>query len=296
MANVQGKVPIARYEADPAGAEADVRMQAALELYENFRRATKRFRPELVAIVGPADEMWKSDEIALKLVEGGRLLLCIAVEGAVEKDALLKIEAADTVFFVNVNPLGAVEKHLLHYARNLHKDLEFLNDPGPLDEPEIDLKEVMHHADSRGSDALPISTESDEMPEVPPFGQTPGQKAAEEIRAVCNNLTKEEGELAAAHAMALIDGKVPASIYVGVVVAPKKDRFWLRSGCSSYNVAVCMSVEPFVLISEEGDMMWTDTVKIKDFEPVAFASKGVMDVCCKRYFSEYPDRKTGSAG
>lgn len=31
----------------------------------------------------------------------------------------------------------------------------------------------------------------------------------------------------------------------------------LVSGCGMYTHAICVSVEPFVLVSEEGDMMWS---------------------------------------
>jgi len=40
----------------------------------------------------------------------------------------------------------------------------------------------------------------------------------------------------------------------------------LRSGCSVYDKAVVASVDPFVLISEEGDMLWRATIEMKDFE------------------------------
>lgn len=32
---------------------------------------------------------------------------------------------------------------------------------------------------------------------------------------------------------------------------------WLRSGCEHYTHAILVSVEPFVMVSEEGDMMWS---------------------------------------
>ena len=39
----------------------------------------------------------------------------------------------------------------------------------------------------------------------------------------------------------------------------------LRSGSSGYDCAVVASLNPFILISEEGDMMWTATVKKENF-------------------------------
>lgn len=32
---------------------------------------------------------------------------------------------------------------------------------------------------------------------------------------------------------------------------------WLRSGCEHYTHAILVSVEPFVMVSQEGDMMWS---------------------------------------
>jgi hypothetical protein len=40
----------------------------------------------------------------------------------------------------------------------------------------------------------------------------------------------------------------------------------LRSGCEAYEDAVVVSIDPFVLVSEEGDMRWEGTVKREDFE------------------------------
>ena len=47
----------------------------------------------------------------------------------------------------------------------------------------------------------------------------------------------------------------------------------LRSGCSFYDKAVVASVEPFVLISEEGDMKWSATVEKENFEVIGVANR-----------------------
>jgi len=44
----------------------------------------------------------------------------------------------------------------------------------------------------------------------------------------------------------------------------------LRSGAEYYPAAVVAQVDPFILISEEGDMMWTK-VNAHDFEPCGVA-------------------------
>lgn len=42
-----------------------------------------------------------------------------------------------------------------------------------------------------------------------------------------------------------------------VVVAADDERFPLRSACEYYSHAIVASVDPFVLVSEHGDMMWS---------------------------------------
>jgi len=39
----------------------------------------------------------------------------------------------------------------------------------------------------------------------------------------------------------------------------------LVSGCGRYDLAIVASLDPFVLISEEGDMKWSATVEKKNF-------------------------------
>lgn len=57
---------------------------------------------------------------------------------------------------------------------------------------------------------------------------------------------------------------------IGSLVAPSKGDP-LTSGCSVYAAAVVISVQPFVLISEEGDMRWTQRHR-DDFKVVGTAS------------------------
>ncbi len=52
---------------------------------------------------------------------------------------------------------------------------------------------------------------------------------------------------------------------VGDVMVSRPGRDPLVSGCEFYTHAICVSLDPFVLVSQEGDMMWTcrgiDTVE-----------------------------------
>ena len=60
----------------------------------------------------------------------------------------------------------------------------------------------------------------------------------------------------------------------------------LRSGCSYYTHAIVASVDPFVLISEQGDMMWRSTVEPDDFIFLCKAHSDVMKIVDKRLADE----------
>jgi hypothetical protein len=75
-------------------------------------------------------------------------------------------------------------------------------------------------------------------------------------------------------------------IAVGDLVNYRSKRGCLCSGCGAYDKAVVVSLDPFVLISEEGDMMWRATVKIGDFETVGKASREALLNVTKRLINE----------
>jgi hypothetical protein len=43
---------------------------------------------------------------------------------------------------------------------------------------------------------------------------------------------------------------------IGDVVISNRIEYPLTSGCSYYTHAICVSVDPFLLVSELGDMVW----------------------------------------
>ncbi len=53
---------------------------------------------------------------------------------------------------------------------------------------------------------------------------------------------------------------------VGDLVKPIDHRYTLASGCSRYPHAFVVSINPFQLMSEEGDMYWRCTVEAKGYE------------------------------
>lgn len=63
----------------------------------------------------------------------------------------------------------------------------------------------------------------------------------------------------------------------GLLVA-RKDAHYLRSGAQSYSRAVVASVDPFILISEEGDMLWCSTVQREDFSAIGTADEATMEI------------------
>jgi hypothetical protein len=61
----------------------------------------------------------------------------------------------------------------------------------------------------------------------------------------------------------------------------------LCCGSGTYPHAVVVSLKPFRLISEYGDMMWTATVDINDFVKVGEASREALIACIDRFNREY---------
>jgi hypothetical protein len=67
---------------------------------------------------------------------------------------------------------------------------------------------------------------------------------------------------------------------LGDVVEPI-DGFTLRSGCSSYELAIVVSVSPFVLVSKYADMKWS-AIKPEEFVRIGVAHHDVLRKCMKR--------------
>ena len=77
---------------------------------------------------------------------------------------------------------------------------------------------------------------------------------------------------------------------IGDVVRPIPPML-LRCGCGSYDDAVVVSVDPFVLVSREGDMRWSATVAPHQFKTVATADADVQKVAMARWERDQRDPK-----
>ncbi len=69
---------------------------------------------------------------------------------------------------------------------------------------------------------------------------------------------------------------------VGDIVAPVSPSYALRSGASSYEYAYVVSMSPFVLASESGDMRWQRTVKPEFFHVIGSATSFEMENAMRR--------------
>ena len=70
---------------------------------------------------------------------------------------------------------------------------------------------------------------------------------------------------------------------VGNIIKPTKESgFTLRSGACYYDKAVVISLEPFIITSEESDMKWEATIKKEYFEVVGEADKATLEHCKRR--------------
>lgn len=72
------------------------------------------------------------------------------------------------------------------------------------------------------------------------------------------------------------------TINIGDVVIPYSLHTKLRSGCSEYTHAICVSVEPFVLVSKRADMMWQSTMDAGDFISLCQAHPDITKKCMER--------------
>jgi len=80
------------------------------------------------------------------------------------------------------------------------------------------------------------------------------------------------------------------SVKVGDVVVPIKGAV-LACGSGRYTHAICMGVTPFVLVSEEGDMVWTATVEPQYFQALCQAHPDIVEVCRKRLENDSNQRR-----
>ena len=79
-----------------------------------------------------------------------------------------------------------------------------------------------------------------------------------------------------------------ASFAVGDVIVAKEGptTSWLCSGCSCYEFAICCSVDPFVLVSEEGDMLWARLTP-QNFRSIGRAPANQRAAAFRRYAQDY---------
>jgi hypothetical protein len=74
---------------------------------------------------------------------------------------------------------------------------------------------------------------------------------------------------------------------IGDVVVPKESYTLLHSGSGNvYECAIVASVSPFVLVSVDGDMLWSDTVFPHEVRPLCQASKPIVRCAVARWERE----------
>ncbi len=74
---------------------------------------------------------------------------------------------------------------------------------------------------------------------------------------------------------------------VGDVVVHRRERNGLHCGSGIYTHAIVASMEPFVLVSEEGDMKWTCTIEPDDVVALCQAHPKIVEVAIKRFKANY---------
>lgn len=82
------------------------------------------------------------------------------------------------------------------------------------------------------------------------------------------------------------DGPPPTAFSVGSYVTYKPGRGVLHCGSGTYARAVVASMDPFVLVSKSGDMLWRSTVKAEDFAWEGEAERFVLLAVLDRFKRE----------
>lgn len=77
---------------------------------------------------------------------------------------------------------------------------------------------------------------------------------------------------------------------VGDIVTPCSKTV-LACGSGSYPCAIVVSVEPFILVSEEADMLWSKTVELENFIVRGQADEVMLKRCMDRLYRDYPNHK-----
>ncbi len=70
-------------------------------------------------------------------------------------------------------------------------------------------------------------------------------------------------------------------IEVGSIVEPMSNEYTLASGCSRYDNAIVVQLDPFVLVSEGTDMRW-GRCEAKNYSVIGTASDDVLKACMER--------------
>lgn len=65
---------------------------------------------------------------------------------------------------------------------------------------------------------------------------------------------------------------------IGDVVIPRTHGTIFRSGCSVYSHAICVSVDPLILISEHGDMRWNN-MEMSEVKSLCKADDKIIKRC-----------------
>ena len=80
------------------------------------------------------------------------------------------------------------------------------------------------------------------------------------------------------------DGTPILKLYVGDLVEARNNLV-LASGCNRYDFAVVTQVEPLILVSEEGDMLWRG-MDVDDFTVIGAAEANMLYSCIYRMNSD----------
>lgn len=128
------------------------------------------------------------------------------------------------------------------------------------------------------------------LSKLPPASPTPAGEADADIAAGRVETFGTMAELINSLPMPAGEAKLSVGDFVEAVPP-----FALACGNGRYERAIAVSVEPMILVSEWGDMLWSATLYEGCVRPIGQAPQDMLSVAVKRYHDDYPHLKAAPA-
>jgi hypothetical protein len=110
--------------------------------------------------------------------------------------------------------------------------------------------------------------------------ETPGDLSAEDVEHLKEDTSALLEEMENENASIFRDDIQDRNLVVGSYVVPSDDHYF-HSGSGAYIGAIVISLDPFIMVSEHGDMRWSQ-IRPENVKVVARVTDYVLNRCMKR--------------